>query len=135
LDEISERGWWADLKARSASEPGLFNYFQLKESINKPPLPAEMQYDKHRKSEYIRDLLGPIAVQDSQIELEKILSMKHKNNKGETLDDTATTFNRNDEDEEFDESHDWTEISSQHSAQGQKDKSGVAIYDEDDELD
>jgi hypothetical protein len=83
-----------------------------------------MQYDKHSKSEYIRDQLGPIAIQDSQTELEKILSMKYKNNKGErNLDDSATSYHRHEEDEDFEASHDPTEISSQHSAQGQRQKS------------
>lgn len=58
-----------------------------------------MQYDKKSKSEYIRDLLGPIPISDSQNELEKILSMKHKNNKGENRDDSSTTnYYRDNED-------------------------------------
>lgn len=75
------------------------SYFLLKETINKPPLPADMQYDKHSKSEYIRDILGPIPIADSQNELEKILSMKHKNNKADGRDDSTTTaFHRDNED-------------------------------------
>jgi hypothetical protein len=86
------------LKARMQSHPDHASYFELKETINKPPLPAEMQYDKHSKSEYIRDVLGPIPIADSQTELEKILSMKHKNNKGDNRDDSISTFQRNEAD-------------------------------------
>lgn len=72
------------------------SYFKLKEGINEPQLPSN---DKHTKSEYIRDMLGPIPIQDSQAELEKILSMKHKKEKGQGhLDDTATSYRHNDED-------------------------------------
>lgn len=103
------------------------NYFVIKETIQSQPLPAELQYDKQKKSEYMRDLLGPLNIQDSQQELEKILSMKHKNNQQRfTVDESGHSFNRNEEDEEFDESHDRnTEMSfNQHSAKGQNSGTG-----------
>jgi hypothetical protein len=47
---------------------------------------------------YIRDLLGCINIQDSEKELEKILSMKYKNpQRGFAADESMTAYNRNDE--------------------------------------
>jgi hypothetical protein len=80
------------------------NYFKVKESINKPPLPAEMQYDKEKKSIYIKELLGEIHILDSERELEKILSMKYKNIQKGTYSESS--YNRNDEEEDFSVSHD-----------------------------
>lgn len=45
------------------------HYFEIKETIQSQPLPAELQYDKQKKSEYMRDLLGPLNIQDSEKEL------------------------------------------------------------------
>lgn len=47
----------------------------------------------------MRDLLGPLNIQDSEKELEKILSMKHKNKEQRfTMDESTKSYNRNDED-------------------------------------
>ena len=45
------------------------HYFEIKETIQSQLLPAELQYDKQKKSEYMRDLLGPLNIQDSEKEL------------------------------------------------------------------
>lgn len=98
-DEVSECTWWSDIKVR-VEEMKNDHYFEIKETIQSQPLPAELQYDKQKKSEYMRDLLGPLNIQDSQQELEKILSMKHKNNQQKfTMDESGNSYNRNEEDD------------------------------------
>ena len=39
-----------------------------------------MQYDKQKKSEFLKQLLGHLEISNSQKELEKVLSMKYTNN-------------------------------------------------------
>ena len=56
-----------------------------------------MQYDKEKKSIYIKELLGEIHILDSERELEKILSMKYKNIQKGTYSESS--YNRNDEEE------------------------------------
>ena len=53
-----------------------------------------MQYDKEKKSIYIKELLGEIHILDSERELEKILSMKYKNIQKGTYSESS--YNRND---------------------------------------
>lgn len=85
-----------------------------------------MQYDKEKKSIYIKELLGEIHILDSERELEKILSMKYKNiHKGGAFSE-GSSYNREDEEEGFSVSHDrGSEFSEgESSVRGQNSRSG-----------
>lgn len=92
-DNLSQLSWWEEIKVRcqmqqeahETNEYPSSTYFTIKEKLNETLPLIENYHSSKEKAEFMRVKLGKIKLQDSQAELEKILSAKFVKNNNQRM--------------------------------------------------